>query len=137
MIILQIRFDIPDNDLTHFSQEAKNRLTDQAKDHTLEIIRESNRVEEMFHANGASQEVTESIVVQAISRNKITRKKKTGIILLKILSEILIFFSGLLFIPDWFIKSDNTLNWGYIVFIFIFMATSLGLTITMHFKDGE
>lgn len=137
VIILHIQFDIPDSDLTHFSQEAKNRLTEQAKVHTLEIIQESNRVEGMYHTNGASQEITESMVVQAIDRNKIIRKKKIGIILLKILSEVLVFLSGLLFIPEWFIKPDNSLNLVYTFFIITLMGASLGLTIAMHFKDGE
>lgn len=137
VISLQLQFEISDNDLTHFSQEAKRRLVEQAKSHTLEIMRESNRVEEMFRADGTSQEITESIVVQAISRNKIKRKKKPYIIAFKILSEVLIFIAGLLFVPEWFVKYNNVLNWAYIVFIFILITVAIGLTIVMHFKDGD
>ena len=134
---MQINFDLSDAELTHFSQGAKNRLTEQAKQYTLEIISEANKVEEMLRENGASQEITESIVVQAIRRNKTVRKKNIGAIILKILSEILLFISGLLFLPDMFIKSDNTLNMPYFIFFLLLITVSLILTIIMHFKDGE
>ena len=101
---MQINFDLSDAELTHFSQGAKNRLTEQARQYTLEIISEANKVEEMLRENGASQEITESIVVQAIRRNKTVRKKNIGAIILKILSEILLFISGLLFLPDIFTR---------------------------------
>lgn len=134
---MQINFDLSDAELTHFSQGAKNRLTEQARQYTLEIISEANKVEEMLRENGASQEITESIVVQAIRRNKTVRKKNIGAIILKILSEILLFISGLLFLPDMFIKSDNTLNMPYFIFFLLLITISLILTIIMHFKDGE
>lgn len=134
---MQINFDLSDAELTHFSQGAKNRLTEQAKQYTLEIISEANKVEEMLRENGASQEITESIVVQAIRRNKTVKKKNIGAIILKILSEILLFISGLLFLPDMFIKSDNTLNMPYFIFFLLLITISLILTIIMHFKDGE
>lgn len=134
---MQINFDLSDAELTHFSQGAKNRLTEQARQYTLEIISEANKVEEMLRENGASQEITESIVVQAIRRNKTVRKKNIGAIILKILSEILLFISGLLFLPDMFIKSDNTLNMPYFIFFLLLITISIILTIIMHFKDGE
>lgn len=134
---MQINFDLSDAELTPFSQGAKNRLTEQARQYTLEIISEANKVEEMLRENGASQEITESIVVQAIRRNKTVRKKNIGAIILKILSEILLFISGLLFLPDMFIKSDNTLNMPYFIFFLLLITISLILTIIMHFKDGE
>lgn len=86
--ILQINFNLSDAELTHFSQGAKNRLSNQARQYTLEIISEANKVEELLRENGASQEITESIVVQAIRRNKTVRKKNVRVIILKILSEI-------------------------------------------------
>ncbi len=134
---MQISFDLSNDELTHFSQGAKNRLAEQARQYTLEIISEANKVEEMIRENGASQEITESIVVQAIRRNKTIRKKNIRTIILKILSEILLFISGLLFLPDMFIKSDNTLNMFYFIFFLLLITISLILTIIMHFKDGE
>lgn len=134
---MQIQFNLSDTELAHFSQGAKNRLTEQAKQYTLEVISEANKVEEMLRENGASQEITESIVVQAIRRNKTVRKKNIGAIVLKILSEILLFISGLLFLPDMFIQSDNTLNMPYFIFFLLLITISLILTIIMHFKDGE
>ena len=134
---MQIQFNLSDTELAHFSQGAKNRLTEQAKQYTLEVISEANKVEEMLRENGASQEITESIVVQAIRRNKTVRKKNIGAIVLKILSEILLFISGLLFLHDMFIKSDNTLNMPYFIFFLLLITISLILTIIMHFKDGE
>ena len=134
---MQISFDLSNDELTHFSQGAKNRLAEQAQQYTLEIINEANKVEEMIRENGASQEITESIVVQAIRRNKTIRKKNIGTIILKILSEILLFISGLLFLPDMFIKSDNTLNMPYFIFFLLLITISLILTIITHFKDGE
>ena len=68
---MQISFDLSNDELTHFSQGAKNRLAEQAQQYTLEIINEANKVEEMIRENGASQEITESIVVQAIRRKSV------------------------------------------------------------------
>lgn len=121
----------------NFTQGAINRLVDQAQQHTLEVISEANKVEEMFCENGASHEITESIVVQAIRRNKTTRKKRFKTIVLKISSEILLFLSGLLFIPDFFINHDKKLNIVYFSIFLILITGSIGLTIAMHFKDGE
>lgn len=135
--ILQINFNLSDAELTHFSQGAKNRLSNQARQYTLEIISEANKVEELLRENGASQEITESIVVQAIRRNKTVRKKNVRVIILKILSEIFLFISGLLFLPDMFINSDSTLNMPYFIFFLLLIAVSLILTIITHFKDGE
>lgn len=135
--ILQINFNLSDAELTHFSQGAKNRLSNQARQYTLEIISEANKVEELLRENGASQEITESIVVQAIRRNKTVRKKNVRVIILKILSEIFLFISGLLFSPDMFINSDSTLNMPYFIFFLLLIAVSLILTIITHFKDGE
>ena len=129
---MQINFN-----LSHFSQGAKNRLSNQARQYTLEIISEANKVEELLRENGASQEITESIVVQAIRRNKTVRKKNVRVIILKILSEIFLFISGLLFLPDMFINSDSTLNMPYFIFFLLLIAISLILTIITHFKDGE
>lgn len=42
---MQIQFNLSDTELTHFSQGAKNRLTEQAKQYTLEIISEANKLE--------------------------------------------------------------------------------------------
>lgn len=134
---MQINFNLSDAELTHFSQGAKNRLSNQARQYTLEIISEANKVEELLRENGASQEITESIVVQAIRRNKTVRKKNVRVIILKILSEIFLFISGLLFLPDMFINSDSTLNMPYFIFFLLLIAVSLILTIITHFKDGE
>ena len=127
--ILQINFNLSDAELTHFSQGAKNRLSNQARQYTLEIISEANKVEELLRENGASQEITESIVVQAIRRNKTVRKKNVRVIILKILSEIFLFISGLLFLPDMFINSDSTLNMPYFIFFLLLIAVSLILSI--------
>ena len=134
---MQIQFDVSDNKLTNFSQAAKNQLTEQAKLHILEIIREANTTEKLIREDGAAHEITENIVVLAIRRNKTVHKKNVGIIILKILSEIFLFISGLLFVPEYFINSNKTLNMPYLIFFIIFLAVSLILTITMHFKSDE
>lgn len=115
------------------TSDAKERLIKQAEKHTLEIINEAERIEEASRENGAKIEITENTIFQAVRRSKTSSLKKNWMkIVLKILSEVLLFIAGLLFNQDKF--ATDTIY--FLVFTLVFMI-ALIITIIMHVKDGE
>ena len=130
---LQISFDIPDDKVNN----AKKRLQQLAKEHTLDIISEAEKVEKMFHEAGASADITDNIIFQASRRNKTEKKKDVKLIIFRVLAEILLFAAGCMFIPERFIDSNNKLNLMYLVVFLIIVTIALICVITSHFLGGE
>ena len=73
---MEIKFDIDDNKVQHFTTGAKNRLSIQTKKYAEDIVNESEKVEELLREDGASPEITENIVFQAIRRNRTPLKHR-------------------------------------------------------------
>lgn len=103
----------------------------------MEIISEAEKVEELIRENGASTEITDNIIFQAVRRNKAERKKSIKTILVRIAAEILLFISGLMFIPEMFITKESTFNLGYFVAFAIVTLIALVATIVTYFIGGE
>lgn len=133
---MEIKYEIPDDKVCNFTDDAKNRLQAQSYKYTLEIITESEKIEEFFRENGASTEITDNIVHQAVRRNRTEPKKNKKLIFLRIGAEILIFISGLMFIPEKFI-SNNSLNIGYSVAFLLVTLFALGTTMASIFMGGD
>ena len=131
---MEIKFNIYDNKVAKFTNDSKNRLLIEAKKHIDNVINESDKVEDFLCENGASHEITENIVFQAIRRNQTISKIKTkkSVRLLKILSEFSLFISGLMFDQEKF----STDIFYFVAFSGIFIF-ALIITIIMHVKDGE
>lgn len=131
---MEIKYDIDDSKLQNFTDEAKSKLIEQSRKHTLDIINEAEKVEESLREYGATSEITGNIIFQAVRtlRNHPAKKLKWVTILLKILSELLLFIAGCLFNQDNFAKNTTQFYWFCGVF---FIAVIL--TIALHFKEGE
>lgn len=134
---MEIKYEIADKKIHNFTDSAKSRLREQAQKYTLEIISEAEKVEELIRENGASTEITDNIIFQAVRRNKTERKKNIKIILIRIAAEVLLFISGLMFIPEKFIVSDNTFNMNYFVAFAIISLVALVATIATYFIGGD
>lgn len=134
---MDIRFQIPDDKIQNFSDDAKNRLHDIAKSYTLEIVSEAEKVEKIFRESGACSEVTETNIFQAIRRNKTGRKKNIRVIIVRIVAEILLFIAGIMVIPEYFITSQSTLNLGYFIAFLVVILVAIAATIVTYFIGGE
>ena len=135
--ILEIKYEIADDKIRNFTDSAKSRLQEQSQKYTLEIISEAEKVEELIRENGASTEITDNIIFQAVRRNKTEKKKSIKTILVRIVAEILLFVSGLMFIPEMFITTENTFNLGYFVVFALVTLIALVATIVTYFIGGE
>ena len=134
---MEIKYEIADDKIRNFTDSAKSRLQEQSPKYTLEIISEAEKVEELIRENGASTEITDNIIFQAVRRNKAERKKSIKTILVRIAAEILLFISGLMFIPEMFITKESTFNLGYFVAFAIVTLIALVATIVTYFIGGE
>lgn len=134
---MEIKYEIADDKIRNFTDSAKSRLQEQSQKYTLEIISEAEKVEELIRENGASTEITDNIIFQAVRRNKTEKKKSIKTILIRIAAEILLFVSGLMFMPEMFITAENTFNLGYFVTFAIVTLIALVATIVTYFIGGE
>ena len=134
---MEIKYEIADDKIRNFTDSAKSRLQEQSQKYTLEIISEAEKVEELIRENGASTEITDNIIFQAVRRNKTEKKKSIKTILVRIAAEILLFASGLMFIPEMFITTENTFNLGYFVVFALVTLIALVATIVTYFIGGE
>lgn len=134
---MQISFEIPDDKVSNYTENAKKRLQELAKNHTLEIISEAEKVEKMFHETGASADITDNIIFQASRRNKTEKKKDFKLVFFRIVAEILLFIAGCMFIPERFIDSNKALNLVYLIVFLIIITIALICVITSHFLGGE
>lgn len=134
---MEIKYEIPDDKVRNFTVGAKGRLQEQSRKYTLDIISEAEKVGELIRENGALTEITDNIIFQAVRRNKTEKKKNFKIIFIRIVAEIFLFISGLMFMPEKFITSENTFNLGYFVAFAIITLIALIATIATYFIGGE
>lgn len=134
---MEIKYEIADDKIRNFTDSAKSRLQEQSQKYTLDIISEAEKVEELIRENGASTEITDNIIFQAVRRNKTGKKKNIRIILLRIAAEVLLFVSGLMFIPETFITKENAFNIEYFFIFAIVTLIALIATIATYFIGGE
>lgn len=134
---LEIKYTIADDKVSNFTDSAKSRLQEQAHKYTLDIISEAEKVEKLLRENGALTEITDNIIFQAVRRNKTGRKRNIKIIVIRIISELLLFISGLMFVPSQFITSENTFNLEYFVAFAIVTLIAFVTTIVTYFIGGE
>lgn len=134
---MEIKYEIPDDKVRSFTESAKNRLHEQSQKYTLEIINEAEKVEKFVRENGASTEITDNIIFQAVRRNRTEKKKSIKNILIRIISELLLFVAGLMFIPDRFVTTENTLNIEYFIAFALVTIVALVATVVTYFIGGE
>lgn len=134
---MEIKYEIADDKVRNFTGSAKSRLQEQSQKYTLAIISEAEKVEELIRENGASTEITDNIIFQAVRRNRTGKKKSIKIIIIRILAEVLLFISGLMFMPEKFITIDGTLNMGYLVTFLLVTLIAFIAIIATYFLGGE
>lgn len=134
---MELKYEIADDKVANFTDSAKNRLQEQSRKYTLEIINEAEKVEELIRENGASTEITDNIIFQAVRRNRTGKRKNIKIIFVRIVAEVFLFVSGCMFVPESFITADNTLNLGYFIAFAIVTFIALIATISTYFIGGE
>ena len=131
---MEIKYEIDDSKVASFTEEAKAKLVEHSRQHTLDVISEAERVEDFLHEKGATSEITGNMIFQAVRKIKTYRvgKFKWVTVVLKILSELLLFIAGCLFNQDSFAEDSTRFYWFCGVF---FVAVII--TVALHFKEGE
>lgn len=130
---MEIKYEIVDDKVRNFTDSAKHRMQEQAQKYTLDIISEAEKIEKLNRENGASSEITDNIIFQAVRRNKIEKRKSIKNILIQITAEIFLFISGLMFMPEKFITAENTFDLGYFIIFAIVTSVALITTIVTYF----
>lgn len=134
---MRIEFEIPDEKVQHFTDDAKTRLIEQTKKYSIDVIYEAERIEDFFRENGASHEITDNIIFQAVRRNKTTKKKRVRDVLIRIAAELLLFIAGIMFIPEKFVTEAGSTNIWYLIAFIVVTLTAFISTIITYFVGGE
>ena len=139
MKYLEVKFEVAEDKVKYFSGNAKTRIAEHAKNYTLDIISEAERIELSTHEGDSPREITSSHVGHAVNKFRSIRginKKKRGLTILQIVSEVLILITGIMFLPEHFVK-DDTFNIGYFIIFVMVLSAALITTIVSHFLGGE
>lgn len=131
---MEIKYDIDDKKISNFTEEAKSKLIQHSRQHTLEIISEAEKVEASLREDGAESEITGNMIFQAARklRSSPAKKSKFGRIIIKILSEFFLLFSGFLFSIEQFAANINQMYWFLAVFIIAVILTAI-----TYVKEGD
>jgi len=135
---LEVKFEIPDDKVKCFSGNAKNKIVEHTKNYAIDIINEAERMELSTHEGDAPSEVTSSHVGHAVNKFRSisgVKKKKTGMTVLKVVSDLLLLLTGLMFLPEKFV-SGNEFNVVYFLFFALALTAAIITTIISQF-GGE
>ena len=136
-VVLEVKIVVPDEKVQNFTESAKNRLKDQTQEYSIDIADEAVKFERLIRENGTSAEITETCVVQATRRYKTTKKKHLGLLILRIISEILLAVAGFMFLPNAFVNDQGEFNLLYFFFFVLVLAAAIITTIISHFVEGD
>lgn len=119
-----IQINIDDDQINNLSESAKSELKKQAEKHVKDIIKEANLIEDVIREDGACQEITSNIIIQAVRKNKTNPNKKNSkwLLFFKITSALSLLLTGCLFDSDGYEEK-------FLVFIF-FVISLIVATIT-------
>lgn len=131
---LEIKVKIPDDKLNNFSANAILRIQSEAEQHTIDVIEEAENVEDIIREDGATKEITESIVYQAIRRTKTERIPKNRNWVLDAISEISILFVGIMFKTESFLTQEGKLDVYYLL-LFLFILTVALLSTSFKYQN--
>ena len=137
--MLKIEIEIPDEKVECFSNNAKNDIGKYAEKYTLDIISEAERIELSTHEGNSESEITSTHVAQSANKfklNNTVRRKKTFLNVVKAISEIFLFFAGILFSTDKFVVNQEFNLWYFILFMFVF-TIALIATIMSYTLGGD
>lgn len=130
-----IQINIDDDQIDNLSESAKNELKKQAEKHVKDIIKEANLIEDVIREDGACQEITSNIIIQAVRKNKNSTNKKTSkwLLLFKILSAFSLLLTGFLFDSDGYQK--NSL--GFIFFVVFLIVATISTVMQFVLEEKE
>lgn len=134
---MEFKCSVPEEKINDFSDRAKDCIQKETQKYANLLVDEAEREGKNFQIEGASNEVTESAVLQAVQNYRRTRKRRTGLIIFRIISEIGLFISGIMFLPEHFFKPDSTVNIPYFFIFGAVLLASIVSTTAAHFMGGE
>lgn len=126
---------VDDGKIDNFSNEAKITLVKQMEKYGEDIINESNLIEQVIREDGASEEITSNIVLQAVRKNKTKRNKKSSKFLLitKIISSLSLLIVGFLFDSSGY--QDKTIK--FILFVIFLIIACVSTVLQFVLEDKE
>lgn len=124
--IVSVEIKIDDNKIDNLSDDARRTLKHQIEIHADHIIKEANLIEQASRENGASQEITSNIVLQAVKKNKVNFKNspRKGLLFCKIVSALSLLITGFLYDSDGF-QGKPLLLISFIVTLVIATGTTV------------
>lgn len=131
---LEVKFYIDKNKIVGYTDSAKNRISSIAEEYVLEIISEAERIDLATRHGGACIDITDNTILEAarICRIKGYYKKKSKV--LSLISDALLFATGLFFSLDNFVN-NGSLDIGYTVFILVLIIASVITKCIVHFRE--
>jgi len=130
---MPINFELDDNDLEGFNQQAIEELENSISEFAEDLISESNRIESSINSTSQGPEITSSMVRDAkvLLRHKLGRVKKSiGTIILKSLSTVFLLLAGILYQPEKLSSLDE-----YMVFYIVIIALAILFTTLNFIKE--
>lgn len=122
---MPILIDLPDDDIVHFNDPAKNELKSVLLEHAKDVVREAKRLEKNIRSTQGNPEITSSNVKDAstvIGRRYLNPRKPLWFYAIKIFAIICTLISGFMF--------DNlSESWGPIAFAVAVVITTILITI--------
>ncbi|WP_455810150.1 hypothetical protein [Clostridium butyricum] len=132
---MPIRIEVTDENLTYFSEGAREELKNHLENYSMEVIKETDRLEETIRNDSNTPEITRTIVKRAITnyKNSFTpSKKKNKQYLIKTISSLSIFFAGVA--CDFSSFKTNTVQ--LIIFLILALIATISTTI-MYIREDE
>ncbi|WFR55375.1 hypothetical protein QA584_17390 [Anaerocolumna sp. AGMB13025] len=131
---MEIRIIIDEDKIVNFSGKAKEKLKENLEKFAMEVINESERVEQLYGEDDIKPEITASMLEQAVRQTKRSprRRKKKYITIIKVISHTTTFITGLMF--D---KNSLTNNGFYFMFFSVIFFTAGITSLMVILKDGE
>lgn len=133
---MPIEVIIEDVHLNNLSNGAKKELKTEVEKFALDIIKESNLLEESIRENGTSENiVNSSIILQVVRRRRMHyhKKRALGLILVKIISSLSLVFTGFLYDSSGY-PNDSV---KMIAFIVVLVIACVSTVLQFVFGDKE
>lgn len=129
---MNLQVEISDEKIANMTPSAKDELAKQLKEYADNIIKESNLIAEGNLVSGANIEITSNSVLQAVKKyiSSPPKKKRVGLVLLKIGAPISMWFPGFLFDANGY--GDNIVK--LIVFVISLIVATM-LTVLLVLKE--
>lgn len=132
---MPLSIGIQDDEITGFNEHAKNELVNVTREYINDLLDETYRLEPLNALKKTKEhEITSTLVANAnlvVRRNLGKKKIRWGVKLLKLVSSILTFLTGLFYDLDKFKNNSN-----YPIIFIILIAITL-VVITIDFIKGE